>query len=456
MQRPKDRILKGTSMSRNILAVVFLLFAASLAQAAEPDAAAFVAEAKKLFYAPPQTPLKSFSGDISLRHSPDPKTMAVRDKVRFGYSWNAPDREDFAWLEVPKLFQGPLRLVVGGLWRDLSGVLVFDWLEGAGDLTCASKDGVTVLRGTHKETGKFQAHFDEKSKRLLKMGVEGKGRLRGLEFRYTFATKKKDDRSYLVLGGKDVLRNGTLQMKFVYEAVLTVSGFWFPTVFTVRGKDGRVNSFNVRYATVNGKPARMEAVSTDDVKAAVAAFKKNWRKWDELEKTAQMRKLAKFGHDLASSAIAKYGLRDRDPAVRREAAVNLGEMGRRNVTGDLIAVMKPNEKYIETYKAVIHALGRIGDPRAIGVLSKDWWNQGERGTAYDAARAKIDALGLIRDKRSVDAIIDVFYIAPDHALGPVANNIVRSLSKLTGQNFGRNRRAWKDWWKKNRASHRFD
>jgi HEAT repeat protein len=117
--------------------------------------------------------------------------------------------------------------------------------------------------------------------------------------------------------------------------------------------------------------------------------------------------------------------------------------------------MRRNEKNIETYATVIWALGQIGDPRAIPHLAKGWWSQKEKASAYAAARFKIDALGNIKDKRCIDAILDLFYAVPDGDLAPVGKNILNSLIKLTGQNLGISKRAWKDWWKKNRATFKF-
>jgi hypothetical protein len=118
--------------------------------------------------------------------------------------------------------------------------------------------------------------------------------------------------------------------------------------------------------------------------------------------------------------------------------------------------MERNEKEIEIYLRLIRALGEIGDPRAVDVLSKDWWNQRIGEHAVAAAKAKVQALGNIRHPSAVDALIETFTLAKEELVGHFRKDVIQSLMKLTGQEFGFDRDAWKDWWKKNRASFRFD
>jgi hypothetical protein len=194
------------------------------------------------------------------------------------------------------------------------------------------------------------------------------------------------------------------------------------------------------------------------VKAKVGEFEKGWKKWEEGRKVAELQDLSEIPHDLVSAAIAKKGLRDRSTVVRERAAEALGVMKRKNVVPALIAAMKmkKNEEVIEVYVRLITALGEIGDPRAVDILSKDWWNQkiGEYGVA--AAKAKIRALGNIEHVTAVDALIDTFYLAKEETIGWFKDDLIQSLKKLTRQDFRYDRKAWKAWWKKNRSSHDFE
>ena len=59
-------------------------------------------------------------------------------------------------------------------------------------------------------------------------------------------------------------------------------------------------------------------------------------------------------------------LQDRDPAIRKQAAVALGNLGDRRATAGLIGALKDRDDGVRL-EAVI-ALGRIGDPQAIEPL----------------------------------------------------------------------------------------
>ena len=55
---------------------------------------------------------------------------------------------------------------------------------------------------------------------------------------------------------------------------------------------------------------------------------------------------------------------------------------------------------------------------------------------------------------SFDALLEVFTLAADDKIAALKGERVDSLRRLTGQDFALDRRAWSDWWKKNRAGFR--
>ncbi len=426
----------------------FLAAAAATAYAAgaPEEAARFLAEARKKYADPCGQDLKSFSAEVALRSSPDPRVSAVKEKIKFAWSWSAPDREDFAMLDVPETLHKQIRQVCQGMWREALVAPVLDQIAAGEKLEASESDREMAVSGRHPELKRFRAVFEKESRKLLRIEIED----RAAELRFGF----REEKGLFRLEWKEALAGGVRVLKRSWESPKPVNSWVLPSILSVESREGQPTSFNVLYVTVNGKPAVMGEQDPEEIRKAVDEFRKGWPSWDDLEKISRMKTLAKTDHDLASAAIAALGLADREPIVRKQAAQSLGEMGRKNVVPQMIAAMDQNEGFIETYVVLIRALGMIGDPRAIPVLSKDWWNQKGSESGYAAARAKIDALGDIRDKRSVDAIIDLFFIAPDEGLGPLADNIVNSLKKLTGQDFSRNRRAWKDWWKKNRDSYK--
>jgi hypothetical protein len=131
-------------------------------------------------------------------------------------------------------------------------------------------------------------------------------------------------------------------------------------------------------------------------------------------------------------------------------------MGCRNVVSTLTKAMKSNEDNLSVYLALIAALGDLGDPKAIPYLSKDFWNQKEAVTGIRVANAKIAALGNIRSKKSVDALVDMLFVAGPGAMGRLSRSLTQSLESLTGQKFGWDRDRWKDWWKKNKSKFKLE
>jgi subtilisin family serine protease len=197
-------------------------------------------------------------------------------------------------------------------------------------------------------------------------------------------------------------------------------------------------------------------LSKREIKALVRTLGRNWRKWKTEEKVAKILELSAIEADGASSAVARYGLRDADSRVRKTAAEILGEMGRKNAVPGLIAALKSGGGDIDVSVAIVRSLGKLGDPRAVPCLGKKWWNLGKSEEGYVLAAAKIDALGCIRCAASVDTILEIWSIPAGQHLVRVTSNIVASLGKLTGEDFKMDREAWKKWWKENRASFRFE
>ena len=95
----------------------------------------------------------------------------------------------------------------------------------------------------------------------------------------------------------------------------------------------------------------------------------------------------------------------------------------------------------EVLAPIIRALGAIGDYRALPIVTKDLMRPGQP----DVTKARLEALGNIRHRDSIQNLIDFMMRAGrgSRAHGKVVQD---SLKKLTGLSFGRNRDAWKKWW----------
>jgi hypothetical protein len=172
--------------------------------------------------------------------------------------------------------------------------------------------------------------------------------------------------------------------------------------------------------------------------------------------------IAQNNDDKVSAAIAKYGLADKDSSVQLEALKVLGTMGRKNVTPQVIAFFQTCDKNIEMYIAAAEALGKLNDPRAVDPLSKAFWSRDFDSLSDEARNAKAEALGNIRHVSSVEALMDLLIATGGrkggggNARGQTVGRVVASLQKLTGQKIGRERDAWRDWWKDNKATFKFE
>jgi len=248
-------------------------------------------------------------------------------------------------------------------------------------------------------------------------------------------------------------KGGEREQSYTYSEFQTTGGYLLPTRLSVGGGASET-LFSFRYTCINGIKTEEDAVDIAALKTKIKECEKRYPRADSPEKIHLLRELALLDHELAAMAIVKRGLKDKDLAVRVEAARLLGQMDFRNVVSHLTNAMKPNHANQEVHLAFIAALGEIGDPKAIPYLYKDLWNQKERSDRVEATRAKIAALGRIESKKSVEALIDLISKFGSGRRGSNARyvgNITDSLQQLTGQNLGRDTDAWKTWWKKNRS-----
>jgi HEAT repeats len=429
-----------------VVVVLGLAVFAAPAAHGEEDPGAYLTDARGRHVDHVAGGLSSFAARIVLRRSADANLNNYKEFAHFGYRWSAPESESFDFTETHEALHKPLREVLGGIWRDLTGALWFDVLAKLEELRMKEGESFTLVGGKLAEVGGIVATFENGPRALFEMEfVKSKAKMT-----YGYEAGKAG----LAVSSREISVGETRHVRIEYRVFRKVSGFLLPTVLGLTSKQN-VTEYGIEYRTVNGNVAVIEALSEDEVKELVAAFEKGWKELDADGKVEALRRFAETESDLVSTTIARLGLRDRTPAVRAAAAEALGVMKRANVVPALLVAMKKNEQEQEVYQRLIQSLGEIGDPRAVPALSKGWWNQrtGERGVTM--ARAKIRALGNIRHRESVDALVDAFYMTKDETIAQLAADLILAMQKLTGQDFGGDRKAWKDWWKRNRSSHRF-
>ncbi|KAA3609020.1 MAG: hypothetical protein DWQ01_10585 [Planctomycetota bacterium] len=123
---------------------------------------------------------------------------------------------------------------------------------------------------------------------------------------------------------------------------------------------------------------------------------------------------------------------------------------------DLLLKQKKNKLLLDgsqTAPEYFMALGQKADKKALPILT-------DRGRAHKAGdkaiQARILALGRIRDKKSVEALMDFLLASGPRGEHPHIRPIRLSLMTLTGEDYGRDSRAWVDWWNENKRKVKVD
>ena len=482
MNPRKERIARAMNVSGRIfhffliaaetaaaaVALTFFLLAAPLPpesgagqEAPEGDAAAAFLEAARKEYALPLFEgLESFRAEVrifaaeekkSRRNDRNRNDRAPNKDVALSYSFEAPDTETIDIEGLPARIRKTMGNPLRGLWKDVAAGCVFPDTEGEARGIEGTGEGM-ILTITPGKGPSRRIVFDPETKRVVEE-VIGRGDAKTV-IRPSYASAGGKMR----LEGKVVSRSpgkggeGTEGI-YVYGGFRKISGFDLPTRLKVDLGRSTID-FILAYKRINKKKAEDAGTDPAAIKALAADFEKRYGKLSSSEKIDAMKELAATCHEIAAKAIAAKGLADRDAAVRAEAAKCLGAMGCRNVVPHLTRAMKTNSKDTEVFLALVDALGEIGDPRAIPSLADDFWGWKDRTLAVRTGRAKIGALGRIRSKKAVDALMDLLYKfgrGRHGSLGGLLADVDRSLGKLTGQSFGKDRQAWKDWWRKNKA-----
>jgi len=189
-------------------------------------------------------------------------------------------------------------------------------------------------------------------------------------------------------------------------------------------------------------------LSDEEVKRLVDDFKMELKNPDAILRIDAVRKVGRIKHPDIAKAVAK-ALFDKDPVVRRTASEALHYQADKGTLKDLSKAYPMNKNTPEVLAPIILAFGAIGDYRALPLVTKDLLRPGEAAVT----RARVQALGGIRHRDSVQALID-FMVRWGKGARQYRKDLQESLKKLTGQNFGRNVNAWKSWWDRNKKTYR--
>ncbi len=194
-----------------------------------------------------------------------------------------------------------------------------------------------------------------------------------------------------------------------------------------------------------------EPVSDEEAKAALATFEEAFQSEKVDDRAKACLALGKVYHATTQKVLLGILAKDKESKVRAGAAVALGQHGDTGVVPTLCKAMDSCRDMPEAIAGICIALGELGDKRAVKPLTSDLW---KTKTGY-VITARIDALGKIRDVSAIEELLDLFYVAGGDAVKIYYPSIGKSLSKLTGQNFGGDRDGWKEWWRKNKDGFEF-
>jgi len=410
----------------------------------------FLEEVKKLYEGAGNSGFDSLALSIQVSKSRNPGLKMVLETLQVEYIYEAPDTEKVKVIGLLELLEKVIHDSLRGMWKDLTGATIFSEAEGK-KLLLKSDEKEKVLNIFDDVGYVGKIIFDKETDLILRLEL-----LTGEVIEPGYSLNK----GKLRLGERRVLLRGEDgKDKFIaaysYSSFLKVNGYYLPTKLSIESNNDLLELL-LEYDLINKKKAGPAEADIEVVKALVKDYERRYSKWSAVQKQEAMEKLEETRHKLAAQAIAKKGLKDKDLEIRKKAAEVLGVMKLRDVVSALLKAMKANEKHSDVYLKIIWALGNLGDPKAISPLSKKFWNQSDGGAGVEAAQAKIDALGKIRSRKSVDALLGLLYMAEPLSMVTVALNLRSSLKSLTGKDYGFDRGKWKSWWKKARPKFKLE
>ncbi len=166
------------------------------------------------------------------------------------------------------------------------------------------------------------------------------------------------------------------------------------------------------------------------------------------------RAVERFANDERFLVVQAYAeaTHDDDLEIRLAAIDALGRNQNPQALRELLQTYtnrRRNRRNDDVIPDLFRAIGRHGDPLAIQRLVAHGWEH----LAYDSARARLFALGAMRSRRAVQAVLQLWQqgnpdpFRGDSRDGELAADYRVALVVLTGLDLGTDRDAWLDWWK---------
>ncbi len=141
-----------------------------------------------------------------------------------------------------------------------------------------------------------------------------------------------------------------------------------------------------------------------DVQGLITVLTHEWE-YESYSRKEAAKALGELGDPEAIEPLIS-GLEDVDPTIQRTAKEALVKIGSR-VTPALIRTLQ--DKNISARAAAAEILGKLGESRAVGPITKLLWGE----TNWSVKMAAIVALGLIGDRRSIKPLAKVMDRDPE-------------------------------------------
>lgn len=183
------------------------------------------------------------------------------------------------------------------------------------------------------------------------------------------------------------------------------------------------------------------------VAAALESLEAAWKSDAAGERVRAIEGAAALGETRVIAAVAR-GLEDRDPAVRAAAVGALRHQPHPEALERLHAALRKAPRSPDEDRRVselVAAVGQHASPTSLALLSEGGLDR----TRAHTTRARIQALGRVRDARAVEELIALMNKAGGGPLGGGAQfdaDLRLSLWALTGVDEGPARESWMRWW----------
>jgi hypothetical protein len=149
--------------------------------------------------------------------------------------------------------------------------------------------------------------------------------------------------------------------------------------------------------------------------------------------------------------VAK-GLVDKDAAVVSAAVDALGHMKHPSSLDALTGFRKREKKRLDDDETLLpqlfKAIGRHGSPSTIEIFQDGPFDQ----RTYAAAQARIMALGNIRTREALEALIDMSKLIGVRRADGMRNDFRVALAQLAGKDLGPDSTEWQRWWQEHKKS----